>query len=63
MGPDRSGSLQLDLKVKNDPVRLFGLIKSVVESYEGWQQKLAPRIVLGIWHVSACICSEFKRRC
>lgn len=63
MGPDRSGSLQLDLKVENDPVRLFGLIKSVVESYEGWQQKLAPRIVLGIWHVSACIWSEFKRRC
>ncbi|KIR28391.1 glycerophosphodiesterase [Cryptococcus deuterogattii LA55] len=42
--------INLDLKVENDPVRLFGLIKSVVESYEGWQKKLAPRIVLGIWH-------------
>ncbi|WVO18255.1 hypothetical protein L204_105965 [Cryptococcus depauperatus] len=42
--------LNLDLKVENDPVRLFGLIKSVVESYDGWQEKLASRIILGIWH-------------
>ncbi|ODN74798.1 hypothetical protein, variant 2 [Cryptococcus amylolentus CBS 6039] len=42
--------INLDLKVENDPVRLFGLIKSVLESYEGWQENLAPRIILGIWH-------------
>ncbi|WVQ81598.1 hypothetical protein IAT38_003722 [Cryptococcus sp. DSM 104549] len=47
--------LNLDLKVENDPVRLFSLMKSVLESYEGWQHRLAPRIILGIWHPSFII--------
>ncbi|KAK8843467.1 hypothetical protein IAR55_007124 [Kwoniella newhampshirensis] len=42
--------LNIDCKVENDPVRLFGLIKDVVEGYEGWESRLAPRLILGIWH-------------
>ncbi|OCF44948.1 glycerophosphodiesterase [Kwoniella heveanensis CBS 569] len=42
--------LNIDCKVENDPVKLFTLIKGVVESYDGWETKLAPRLILGIWH-------------
>ncbi|WRT68870.1 uncharacterized protein IL334_005851 [Kwoniella shivajii] len=42
--------LNIDCKVENDPAKLFGLIKDVVESYNGWETKLAPRLILGIWH-------------
>ncbi|KAK4686292.1 phosphatidylglycerol phospholipase C, partial [Tremellales sp. Uapishka_1] len=42
--------VNIDCKVENDPVRLFGLIKAAVEQYEGWQKLLAPRLILGIWH-------------
>ncbi|WWC97730.1 hypothetical protein V866_004615 [Kwoniella sp. B9012] len=42
--------LNIDCKVENDPVKLFGLIKDVVQGYEDWQNRLAPRLILGIWH-------------
>ncbi|KAL7422707.1 hypothetical protein Q5752_001998 [Cryptotrichosporon argae] len=42
--------LNIDCKVENDPVKLFGLIKRAVEARDGWATRLAPRLVLGIWH-------------
>jgi hypothetical protein len=31
---------------------LFSLMKAVIEQYPNWETVLAPRIILGIWHVS-----------
>jgi len=42
--------LQIDCKVENDPVKLFGLIKAEMERFSGWETVLAPRLVLGLWH-------------
>ncbi|WWC73276.1 uncharacterized protein I206_107242 [Kwoniella pini CBS 10737] len=42
--------LNIDCKVENDPTKLFTLIKGVVEGFENWQTKLAPRLILGLWH-------------
>ncbi|WWC91404.1 uncharacterized protein L201_006348 [Kwoniella dendrophila CBS 6074] len=42
--------LNIDCKVENDPTKLFSLMKDVVQSYPGWETKLAPRLILGIWH-------------
>ena len=43
---------QIDCKVENDPVKLFGLIKAAIEARKDWAVLLAPRIILGLWHVS-----------
>lgn len=40
----------VDVKVFNDPVRLFSLMHKIISSVEGWETLLAPRIVLGLWH-------------
>lgn len=50
MGPP--ARVQIDCKVENNPARLFGLVKGELEKYDAWQTRLAPRIVLGLWHVS-----------
>ncbi|ORX38944.1 PLC-like phosphodiesterase [Kockovaella imperatae] len=42
--------LNLDCKIENEPYKLFGLVKTVIESYPDWATKLAPRIILGLWH-------------
>ncbi|KAK1922443.1 PLC-like phosphodiesterase [Papiliotrema laurentii] len=42
--------LNIDCKVENDPVQLFGLIKAALEGRKDWAHHLAPRIVLGLWH-------------
>ncbi|TXT13585.1 hypothetical protein VHUM_00952 [Vanrija humicola] len=60
--------LNIDCKVENDPVKLFGLIKGELEQYEEWQTKLAPRLVLGLWHPkfiepAADILPDLKRFC
>lgn len=44
--------VQLDCKVDNDAEKLFGLVKDVVSRYDKWEELLAPRIILGLWHVS-----------
>lgn len=43
---------QIDCKVENEPTKLFSLMKDVIEQYPNWETVLAPRIILGIWHVS-----------
>ena len=40
----------MDVKVQNDPDRLFGLMHEIITAQPDWQSTLAPRIVLGLWH-------------
>lgn len=40
----------VDVKVQNDPDRLFRLMHAVVSEQPEWETKLAPRILLGLWH-------------
>ena len=40
----------VDVKVYNDPTKLFTLIKEIVEAYDNWETVLAPRLLLGLWH-------------
>ncbi|KAG2042152.1 PLC-like phosphodiesterase [Suillus americanus] len=40
----------VDVKVQNDPDRLFSLMHDVISTQPDWQTKLAPRILLGLWH-------------
>lgn len=42
--------MQIDCKVENNPVKLFGLIKAELEKFDNWETRLAPRLVLGLWH-------------
>lgn len=44
--------LNIDCKVENIPEKLFPMIKEEMIKFDGWKDLLAPRIVLGIWHVS-----------
>jgi phosphatidylglycerol phospholipase C len=40
----------VDVKVYNEPARLFKLMHTIISSHDGWEEKLAPRILLGLWH-------------
>ncbi|THH27820.1 hypothetical protein EUX98_g6356 [Antrodiella citrinella] len=40
----------VDVKVQNDPARLFDLMHKVISSQPDWETKLAPRILVGLWH-------------
>jgi phosphatidylglycerol phospholipase C len=40
----------VDVKVQNDPDRLFRLMHVIVSGQPEWETKLAPRILLGLWH-------------
>ena len=42
----------IDVKVQNDPPRLFSLMHTIISSHDDWHTKLAPRILLGLWHPS-----------
>ncbi|KAI9636540.1 PLC-like phosphodiesterase [Dioszegia hungarica] len=42
--------LNLDCKVGIDPERLFVLIQGVLTTFDDWEKRLAPRIILGLWH-------------
>ena len=42
--------LNIDVKVDNDPERLFTLMHDIVASYPDYETLLAPRLVLGLWH-------------
>jgi phosphatidylglycerol phospholipase C len=41
---------QVDIKPSNDPLHLFTLMRKALERYPGWEESIAPRIVLGLWH-------------
>lgn len=36
--------LNIDIKVDNEPERLFTIMRALVEKHESWQTKLAPRL-------------------
>ncbi|EJT52155.1 glycerophosphodiester phosphodiesterase [Trichosporon asahii var. asahii CBS 2479] len=38
------------VKLNNDPEGLFPEIARILSKYENWEQELAPRIILGLWH-------------
>ncbi|KAF5321274.1 hypothetical protein D9619_000550 [Psilocybe cf. subviscida] len=40
----------VDVKVQNDPERLFKLMHEVISAQPAWETALAPRILLGLWH-------------
>lgn len=40
----------VDVKVQNDPDRLFALMHDVISAHPNWETALAPRILLGMWH-------------
>ena len=47
---NRHVKFNVDVKMQNDPPRLFNLMHQTISSYDNWQTTLAPRILLGIWH-------------
>ncbi|KAJ6596016.1 PLC-like phosphodiesterase [Mycena sp. CBHHK59/15] len=42
--------LNVDVKAQNDPQQLFSLMHTIIASHPQWEIRLAPRILLGIWH-------------
>jgi len=40
----------VDVKVQNDPDRLFSIMNKIISSQPNWETALAPRILLGLWH-------------
>jgi len=36
--------------VQNEPELVFSLMNGIITSYPEWETKLAPRIILGLWH-------------
>jgi len=40
----------VDVKVQNDPERLFGLMDQIITAQPDWEDRLAPRILVGLWH-------------
>ncbi|THH11737.1 hypothetical protein EW145_g484 [Phellinidium pouzarii] len=40
----------VDVKIYNEPKRLFSLMHTIISSHDNWETLLAPRIVLGLWH-------------
>jgi len=47
---NRHVKFNVDVKVQNDPPRLFNLMHNIISSYDDWETALAPRILLGLWH-------------
>jgi len=47
---NRHIKFNIDVKVQNDPNRLFKLIHETISAQENWETTLAPRTVLGLWH-------------
>jgi len=40
----------VDVKVQNDPERLFSLMHELISSKPDWETNLAPMLLLGLWH-------------
>ncbi|KAH8096687.1 PLC-like phosphodiesterase [Cristinia sonorae] len=40
----------VDVKVQNDPARLFSLMHKIISAQPDWETKLAPRLLIGLWH-------------
>ncbi|KAG2013251.1 hypothetical protein CC2G_010182 [Coprinopsis cinerea AmutBmut pab1-1] len=58
---NRHVKFNVDVKVQNDPDRLFALMHTIISgSHPDWETLLAPRILLGLWH--PCFLEHAKRR-
>ncbi|KAH8922281.1 PLC-like phosphodiesterase [Atractiella rhizophila] len=42
--------LNIDVKVDNDPEKLFSLMHDIISAHPSFQSTLAPRLILGLWH-------------
>nr|GAT53224.1 predicted protein [Mycena chlorophos] len=42
--------LNADIKPSNDPEKLFSAMHTSISAFPDWETKLAPRILLGLWH-------------
>ncbi|KAI0307078.1 PLC-like phosphodiesterase [Multifurca ochricompacta] len=40
----------IDVKVNNDPEQVFTSMDKIITSHPEWKVRLAPRIILGLWH-------------
>jgi len=47
---NRHVKFNVDVKVQNDPNRLFRLMHETISAQPDWERDLAPRILLGLWH-------------
>ncbi|KAG8791059.1 hypothetical protein FRC12_010249 [Ceratobasidium sp. 428] len=47
---NRHVQFNVDVKVQNDPDRLFKLMLAIIQGHEDWERTIAPRILLGLWH-------------
>ncbi|KNZ78608.1 hypothetical protein J132_11049 [Termitomyces sp. J132] len=47
---NRHAKFNVDVKVQNDPERLFRLMHEIISAQADWETVLAPRILLGLWH-------------
>ncbi|KIL70446.1 hypothetical protein M378DRAFT_183930 [Amanita muscaria Koide BX008] len=47
---NRHVKFNVDVKVQNDPDRLFSLMHQIISAQPEWETALAPRILLGLWH-------------
>ena len=47
---NRHVKFNVDVKVYNDPPRLFALMHKAIAAHPEWETLLAPRIILGLWH-------------
>jgi phosphatidylglycerol phospholipase C len=47
---NRHVKFDVDVKVQNDPDRLFSLMHKIISAQPDWETALAPRILLGLWH-------------
>ncbi|KAJ7129188.1 PLC-like phosphodiesterase [Mycena epipterygia] len=45
-------NFNVDVKVQNTPARLFALMHKTISAHPEWETRLAPRILLGLWHPS-----------
>lgn len=42
--------LNVDVKLDNDPELLYRLMHEIIVLYPEWETRLAPRLILGLWH-------------
>jgi phosphatidylglycerol phospholipase C len=47
---NQHANFNVDVKVQNDPDRLFALMHEIITAQPNWETLLAPRILLGLWH-------------
>ncbi|ESK89741.1 glycerophosphodiester phosphodiesterase [Moniliophthora roreri MCA 2997] len=47
---NRHVKFNVDVKVQNDPDRLFSLMHQIISAQPEWETVLAPRLLLGLWH-------------